>query len=250
MHIGVESGCDACLGISSTTTTKTWTGRAASSTRRRASPVYDVVPLGPEHVEQVRRLHASLLPVRCTTQFYADAVHKWAPHGLSWVALAARRRQQQRGRVRREQAARARTDAAADDDDVEEGEHAGPPRVSSASTRVVGAVCARDLDRQRTVYIDTLCVDPLHRERGIGTQLLAALDRGSAREDGAVVDAEEQEQEQEMALHVHVANEEAIRFYHARGFEIDGGRVPDFYRRLDPPHAYRMRRRRQRSSSP
>jgi len=38
-------------------------------------------------------------------------------------------------------------------------------------------------------------------------------------------------------LHVHTANQDAIDFYQKFGFEVEGGVIEKYYKRLDPPDA-------------
>lgn len=98
---------------------------------------------------------------------------------------------------------------------------------------VVGAVCTRieDMEGGRIrLYIMTLAVLAAYRGRGIGSQLLQSVLEYCS--ENTVIN--------EIALHVHVSNEDAIRFYTDRfGFE-KGEMVENYYRRIDPPHCYRL----------
>lgn len=46
----------------------------------------------------------------------------------------------------------------------------------------------------------------------------------------------------EIALHVQTSNEDAVRFYERFGFE-NVGLVENYYKRIDPPHCYELRKK-------
>jgi N-alpha-acetyltransferase 50 len=98
---------------------------------------------------------------------------------------------------------------------------------------VVGAICTRIEDNPnggKRLYIMTLAVLAAYRGRGIGSQLLRSV--------LAVVDG--MPEITEIALHVQVSNEDAIRFYTERFDFVKGDIVENYYRRIDPPHCYRL----------
>ena len=98
---------------------------------------------------------------------------------------------------------------------------------------VVGAVCTRFEDtgdgRQR-LYIMTLAVFAAYRGRGIGSQLLQSI----------LNYCDEHRIASEISLHVQVSNQGAIDFYTQRFAFTLGERVDYYYRRIDPPHCYRL----------
>ena len=107
---------------------------------------------------------------------------------------------------------------------------------------VVGAACARvenykledDTEKQR-LYIMTLGVLAAYRGRNIGTQLIQSIfDYFEQNKDGELANVNE------MCLHVQINNDDAMNFYTTRfGFE-KGEMVENYYRRIDPPHCYRL----------
>lgn len=119
---------------------------------------------------------------------------------------------------------------------------------------IIGAICCRIQDvkvpsgnhnnhnndketTKKVLYIMTLAVLPAYRGRGVGKKLLqSVLDH--------VKDADLKEKEgiQEVMLHVQVSNEDGVKFYTDKmGFE-KGERVDDYYTRIDPPHAFILRK--------
>lgn len=104
---------------------------------------------------------------------------------------------------------------------------------------VVGAISARvEVDRATkaptgALYIMTLAVVAPQRRTGLGRAMLASVLRAAREEpELACIDRVE--------LHVHAANDDALDFYAAAGFECIG-RVEHYYPRLDPPHAEYLR---------
>jgi len=87
------------------------------------------------------------------------------------------------------------------------------------------------------LYIMTLAVLAAYRGRGIGTQLIqSVLDYCTAEKgkDDTVGRIDE------ICLHVQTSNSDAIRFYtHRFGF-VQGEMVENYYRRIHPPHCYRL----------
>jgi len=81
------------------------------------------------------------------------------------------------------------------------------------------------------LYIMTLSVLEPYRRLGIGSKMLQwALD-WIASEEGKKHDIKE------VYLHVQTSNQEALAFYKKFGFEVTLEKK-DYYRQLDPPHAY------------
>jgi N-alpha-acetyltransferase 50 len=89
---------------------------------------------------------------------------------------------------------------------------------------------------KKRIYIMTLGVLAPYRGMQIGTQLIQSIfDHYEAnKENGEYKDVVE------IALHVQISNDDAIKFYTTRfGFE-QGELVENYYRRIDPPHCYKL----------
>lgn len=91
---------------------------------------------------------------------------------------------------------------------------------------------------KKVLYIMTLAVLPAYRGRGVGKKLLqSVLDHVND------ADLKEKEGIQEVMLHVQVSNEDGVKFYTDKmGFE-KGEKVNDYYTRIDPPHAFILRKK-------
>jgi len=94
---------------------------------------------------------------------------------------------------------------------------------------------------RKRIYIMTLGVLAAYRGRQIGTKLVrSVLDHLEEHADDryAAVD--------EIVLHVQTSNEGAIKFY-VDGFGFEKGEmVENYYKRIDPPHCFILRKRLER----
>mmetsp|Transcript_23386 Transcript_23386/g.51204 ORF Transcript_23386/g.51204 Transcript_23386/m.51204 type:complete len:182 (-) Transcript_23386:2244-2789(-) len=119
---------------------------------------------------------------------------------------------------------------------------------------VVGAACARiepiesscssssdetksdGNTTEKRIYIMTLGVLAAYRGRTIGAQLIQSiLDYFEE-----TMTSPELKDVTEISLHVQISNEDAINFYTEKfGFE-KGEMVENYYRRIDPPHCYKL----------
>jgi len=115
---------------------------------------------------------------------------------------------------------------------------------------VVGEICARveplpetaeskgdGTNPRKRIYIMTLGVLAAYRGRRIGTKLVQSiLDHYNAEtEKFATVD--------EIVLHVQTSNEGAMKFY-INGFGFEKGEmVENYYKRIDPPHCFILRKK-------
>lgn len=103
----------------------------------------------------------------------------------------------------------------------------------------IAAVCARveKIDDNinngyNKLYIMTINVLAPYRRRGIGQKLLDyVLDIAS--KDTSIIEA---------YLHVQTSNEDARQFYIRNGFE-ETGIVDNYYKRIEPPHAYFLKKK-------
>mmetsp|Transcript_21077 Transcript_21077/g.35361 ORF Transcript_21077/g.35361 Transcript_21077/m.35361 type:complete len:171 (-) Transcript_21077:1688-2200(-) len=101
---------------------------------------------------------------------------------------------------------------------------------------VVGGVCARIEGREETpdackLYIMTINVLAAYRRRGIASELLKFV-LEKAKEDKTI---------NEVYLHVQVSNTEAKQFYLRHGFE-DHGIIKDYYKRIEPPDCFILKK--------
>ena len=94
---------------------------------------------------------------------------------------------------------------------------------------------------RKRIYIMTLGVLAAYRGRRIGTKLVQSVidkfEETKDEKDGkfSAVD--------EIVLHVQISNEDAIRFY-VEGFGFEKGEmVVNYYKRIDPPHCYILRKK-------
>jgi len=121
---------------------------------------------------------------------------------------------------------------------------------------VVGAACARiepinkndnsngenssdnnngDSNEKR-IYIMTLGVLAAYRGRTIGAQLIESiLDYFEENKDSP-----ELSDVTEISLHVQISNDDAMKFYTEKFGFIKGEMVENYYRRIDPPHCYKL----------
>ena len=88
------------------------------------------------------------------------------------------------------------------------------------------------------IYIMTLGVLAAYRNRGIGSKLVqSVLDHFQSQKDGTLYTVDE------IMLHVQTSNADAITFYGEKfGFE-KGELVENYYKRIDPPHCYVLRKK-------
>ena len=82
------------------------------------------------------------------------------------------------------------------------------------------------------LYIMTINVIAAYRRRGIGQKLLDYV-LAVASKDPSIIEA---------YLHVQTSNEDARQFYIRNGFE-EMGIVENYYKRIEPPHAYSLKRK-------
>lgn len=107
-------------------------------------------------------------------------------------------------------------------------------RLAFHNSALVGAICCRFEEGEggkRRVYIMTLGVLAPYRSLGVGSRLLRSVMK-RVRTLGDV---------SEVYLHVQVSNEGALEFYRRHEFEV-GERVEGYYKRLDPPDCFVVRK--------
>mmetsp|Transcript_18979 Transcript_18979/g.22672 ORF Transcript_18979/g.22672 Transcript_18979/m.22672 type:complete len:193 (-) Transcript_18979:287-865(-) len=91
---------------------------------------------------------------------------------------------------------------------------------------------------RKRIYIMTLGVLAAYRGRRIGTKLVQSiLDHYEAEKTGKFAAVEE------IVLHVQTSNEGAMKFY-IDGFGFEKGEmVENYYKRIDPPHCFILRKK-------
>mmetsp|Transcript_4691 Transcript_4691/g.9746 ORF Transcript_4691/g.9746 Transcript_4691/m.9746 type:complete len:192 (-) Transcript_4691:147-722(-) len=89
---------------------------------------------------------------------------------------------------------------------------------------------------EKRIYIMTLGVLAAYRGRTIGAQLIQSiLDHYESQKSSP-----ELKDVTEIALHVQISNDDALKFYIEKfGFE-KGEMVENYYKRIDPPHCYKL----------
>eukprot|EP00584_Thalassiosira_punctigera_P000120 CAMPEP_0172536152 /NCGR_PEP_ID=MMETSP1067-20121228/7965_1 /TAXON_ID=265564 ORGANISM="Thalassiosira punctigera, Strain Tpunct2005C2" /NCGR_SAMPLE_ID=MMETSP1067 /ASSEMBLY_ACC=CAM_ASM_000444 /LENGTH=166 /DNA_ID=CAMNT_0013321175 /DNA_START=156 /DNA_END=656 /DNA_ORIENTATION=- len=107
----------------------------------------------------------------------------------------------------------------------------------------VGAICTRvepnpDRPGRHRIYIMTLGVLAAYRNYGIGSKLVASvLDHFESQKDGSLYTVDE------IMLHVQTSNEDAMKFYGEKFGFARGELVENYYKRIDPPHCYILRKK-------
>ena len=113
-------------------------------------------------------------------------------------------------------------------------------------------------DKKR-IYIMTLGVLAAYRNRGIGQKLVqsildyykecktAAENKTTKAQDPSIVllkeDIEQMQHVTEMTLHVQISNHDAIKFYNEKFDFEQCEQVDNYYKRIDPPHAFVLRKK-------
>eukprot|EP01134_Creolimax_fragrantissima_P004209 CFRG4209T1 len=114
---------------------------------------------------------------------------------------------------------------------------AGPmARIAIYNGQTVGAVCSRLEDDKvfpgrKVAYVMTLGCLALYRRKGVGSALLEHI-VFTCKADSSIG---------EIVLHVNTSNEDAIQFYERFGFAVISI-VKNYYKRVEPPHAYLLKR--------
>lgn len=110
-----------------------------------------------------------------------------------------------------------------------------PSNSNSNNTKEGGGGGGDQQQQEHRLYIMTLAVLAAYRGRGIGSQLLQSLlSYCDEQNDKNVVGV------REISLHVQISNSDAIHFYTERFDFVQGEMFENYYRRIDPPHCYRL----------
>ena len=129
---------------------------------------------------------------------------------------------------------------------------------------VVIAQAADEKSDKTRIYIMTLSVLAAYRNRGIGQKLVQSvidyhtksINRGNDDSDGSnndntedklspitIEDHKLMQNVQEMTLHVQISNQDAIKFYTEKFDFEQGEQIENYYKRIDPPHCFVLRKR-------
>eukprot|EP00581_Thalassiosira_minuscula_P032612 CAMPEP_0183769658 /NCGR_PEP_ID=MMETSP0739-20130205/22811_1 /TAXON_ID=385413 /ORGANISM="Thalassiosira miniscula, Strain CCMP1093" /LENGTH=179 /DNA_ID=CAMNT_0026009333 /DNA_START=108 /DNA_END=647 /DNA_ORIENTATION=- len=120
----------------------------------------------------------------------------------------------------------------------------------------VGAICTRieaipDCPGRHRIYIMTLGVLAAYRNHGIGTKLVSSVleyyesqkDNNDSSSSSSSSSSASLSSVDEIMLHVQTSNNDAMKFYIEKfGFE-KGELVENYYKRIDPPHCYILRKK-------
>lgn len=184
------------------------------------------------HHHQLRKVNLACFPVQYQETYYKDVVTQ--DEGLCkfayWDGFVVG-------------AACARIEPLPDNESKENSDSTSTSTSNSNGKKRKDASASASSDPKR-IYIMTLGVLASFRDREIGTQLIQSIiDYYEANKDDTTDNnssSGDLKDVVEMALHVQVSNEEAIKFYTTRfGFE-KGELVENYYRRIDPPHCYKL----------
>lgn len=173
------------------------------------------------HIPSLTRITTTLLPIRYPTSFHTSTITDPVIASLSRVAIYH-------------------------DHPVA----AGPSPGSLPGTdQVIGGIRCK-LEKQDSgqvihgrdatnLYIQTLHLLSAHRGRGVATSLLNSLIFAPTEEGtpNQVSDLVKHYNISSVTAHVHEANEDALKWYVARGFKVQEGIVEGYYRRLKPSGA-------------
>lgn len=112
-------------------------------------------------------------------------------------------------------------------------EHSNLAKLAFCNDVVAGAVCCRldKMEDKKQLYIMTLGCLAAYRRLGIGSVLL----------DFVFQLCRQRREVESICLHVQISNDEALDFYRKFGFEVTETKEK-YYKRIDPPDAYVLKR--------
>ena len=186
-----------------------------SAGRPTPHPNITIEPVNTAHIASLTRITGLLLPIRYPSSFYTAIITEPVIASLSRVA------------VYHDYPSAATTTTAAD------------KSPSGGTDKVIGAIRCRleghSLGEQWTnLYIQTLHLLSPYRGNGVATSLFDSL---LFAQQGQVSDLVKHYHIRTVTAHVHEANEEALAWYRARGFDVQEGVIDGYYRRLKPSGA-------------
>ncbi|KAL4963918.1 GNAT family N-acetyltransferase [Aspergillus stella-maris] len=195
-------------------------------------------PVSTAHIPSLSRITGLLLPIRYPNSFYTATVTDPVIASVSRVAIYH-------------------------DHPVAAAPPSAPTQSPTAGTdKVIGGIRCR-LERLNpndseskteqeptNLYIQTLHLLSPYRGYGVAVSLLNSLLFSNASADPSqhheVSDLVKHYNIQSVTAHVHEANEDGLKWYISRGFEVEEGIVENYYRRLKPSGARIVRLKLQR----
>ncbi|OBT68439.1 hypothetical protein VE03_02863 [Pseudogymnoascus sp. 23342-1-I1] len=178
---------------------------AAITTTPPIHPQASISPILPSHIQALKRINALLLCITYPDSFYTRILAPSPPPTFSRAILWS-----------------------------------ASPQTTTPPTLVGGVVCRLEpspsAPGQQQLYIQSLALLSPYRHLGLASAALGSIIT-------AVVATPLEERVGSLYAHVWTENEEGLEWYKARGFEVEGGVVGGYYRRLSPDTAWVLRRR-------
>ena len=199
-------------------------------------PNITIEPVNTGHIASLTRITGLLLPIRYPSSFYTAIITDPVIASLSRVAIYHDHPTTATASV---------------------SEPTSTRKSSPGTDKVIGGIRCR-LERQpqclglkgapeepANLYIQTLHLLSPYRGNGVATSLLTSLLFASPESMSSelnpttrqVSDLVKHYNIRTVTAHVHEANDEALDWYRARGFEIEDGVIDGYYRRLKPSGA-------------
>ena len=204
---------------------------------------FSIAPITVSSLPAYRRLITLLLPIRYPDKFYKDSVADSTPSSLALCALWPETPRPGKRKL----------------DSLNDGMLSSAPAIDGPEEKVIGGIQCRleslpcppptisptisatppsPPQQPHNLYIQTLAVLSPYRSLGIATALLDAIVSTALTHCPA-----HNINVKEVYAHVWEANEEAIRWYIKRGFDVGEDVVEGYYRKLRPSGARVVRRR-------
>ncbi|KFZ04269.1 hypothetical protein V501_09206, partial [Pseudogymnoascus sp. VKM F-4519 (FW-2642)] len=191
----------------------TTTSSTITTTPKPIHPQSTISPILPSHIPALKRINALLLCITYPDSFYTKILAPTPPPSFSRAILWSSSPSQ-----------------------------TTPP---TPPTLVGGVVCrlepapatgGREEGSEQQLYIQSLALLSPYRHLGLASKALESIIT-------AIVSTPLSPPVTSLYAHVWTENVEGLEWYKARGFEVEGGVVGGYYRRLSPDTAWVLRRR-------
>jgi ribosomal protein S18 acetylase RimI-like enzyme len=204
-------------------------------------PNITVEPISTAHIPSLTRITGLLLPIRYPNSFYTATVTDPVIASVSRVAIYHDHHHQHSVSPAATTTATAAGSANTGTDKVIGGIRCRLERLPSKTTELLSSQ-SRSRQEPANLYVQTLHLLSPYRGHGVATALLNALLFDSAPTEeggggGQVSGLVKHYNIRTVTAHVHEANDDALRWYIARGFSVEEGVVENYYRRLSPSGA-------------